>query len=94
MIAIKGKIKIMTIGSMLKDARENSGLSQLDVSEKMGYQSAQFISNVERDVSIPTPKLLRKMTDLYKINYESIAQMVVNKLIERKTNSAKRLYKV
>lgn len=88
------KIKIMTIGDILKDAREKAGLSQSDVSEKMGYQSAQFISNIERNVSLPTAKLLRKMTDLYGIHYETIAQMIVDKIVDKRLTSAKRIYKI
>ena len=40
------------LGTYLKQVRETSGLTQHDVSAKLGYSSPQFISNIERGISV------------------------------------------
>ena len=51
------------LSECLKDAREAKGLTQRELAEMLGYTSAQFISNWERDVArLPlkiTPRILR-----------------------------------
>lgn len=46
-------VRAATIGKFLRDARVSAGLTQRDVSAKMGYTSAQFVSNWERGVCAP-----------------------------------------
>ncbi len=42
---------------MLKDLRKRSGLTQAQLSKKMGYTSPQFISNIERGLArLPAAK--------------------------------------
>lgn len=38
----------MTIAEFFKQAREKADMTQREVSEKLGYTTPQFISNVER----------------------------------------------
>lgn len=51
------------LSDCLKTAREAKGLTQRELAEKLGYTSAQFISNWERDVArLPlkiAPRILR-----------------------------------
>lgn len=51
------------LSECLKTAREAKGLTQRELAERLGYSSAQFISNWERDVGrIPlkiAPRILR-----------------------------------
>lgn len=45
-------------GRAIKKAREASGKTQFELSEKMGYSSPQFLSNFERGLCVlPLPKL-------------------------------------
>ena len=55
------KLGIGTMGSRIKAAREERGLSQLDLAKALGFQSATAISlieNDERGVSTKTLKAL------------------------------------
>ncbi len=46
------------MAKLLKKAREEAGLSQWDVADFIGYDSPQFISNIERELSqLPRDKL-------------------------------------
>lgn len=40
------------LGEVLQMAREKKGLTQQTVADKLGYTSPQFISNVERGISV------------------------------------------
>lgn len=41
----------------MKKAREKAGLTQADLSTKLGYSTPQFISNIERgQARLPVPK--------------------------------------
>lgn len=53
-----------TIGKYIRDLRKQSGLSQGDLAKQLGYSTAQFISNWERDVA-PVP--LMKIRELHKL---------------------------
>jgi transcriptional regulator with XRE-family HTH domain len=46
------------LGTYLKDVREDANLTQADVSHKLGYTSPQFISNIERGISVVPLKTL------------------------------------
>ncbi len=56
------------LGNYLKEKRETAGLSQKDVSQKLGYTSTQFISNWERGLASPPLVALAELVQLYKIN--------------------------
>ena len=59
----------------LKKLREDQGLTQNDVAEIMGYESPQMVSNNERGVSMPPLKSLKKLADLYKTDFNILADM-------------------
>jgi len=52
-----------TIGLLVKERRTKLGLTQKEVTDKMGWNTPQFISNIERGVSQPplfsAPKLCK-----------------------------------
>ena len=66
------------LGLILRDARINVGLSQREVSIRVGYSSSQFISNIERGVSVASLKLLAQLVRLYKIRPEVIANVILD----------------
>ena len=55
----------LPLGNYLKDMREAKKLSQREVSDKLGYSSAQFISNFERGIAAPPLRKLKVLIDLY-----------------------------
>lgn len=65
------------LGAFLKDVREQAELTQADVSQKLGYTSPQFISNIERGISVAPLKTLARMVGLYKINPESVVKIIL-----------------
>ena len=66
------------LGQFLKEVREQAGLTQADVSQKLGYTSPQFISNIERGISVVPLKTLARMVTLYKVNAESVVRIILD----------------
>ena len=65
------------LGQHLKSNREQANLTQAEVSKRLGYTSAQFISNIERGVSVVPLGTLARMVRLYKANAEKTAQILL-----------------
>lgn len=80
------------LGTFLKDVREQSSMTQADVSSRLGYTSPQFISNIERGISVVPLKTLSRMVSLYKVNPESVVKIILEsqrKLLREKLMRAK-----
>lgn len=60
-------VNAVTVHRMLHLARTFSGYTQLEVATKLGYLSAQFVSNWERGISIPPNKAWVKLSVLLSI---------------------------
>jgi transcriptional regulator with XRE-family HTH domain len=56
----------------LKNKRLNATLTQQQASTLLGYQSSQFLSNLERGLSKPPLPVLFKMCDVYGISEEEM----------------------
>jgi ribosome-binding protein aMBF1 (putative translation factor) len=55
------------IAKLVKNARSKAGLSQGELSNKLGFRNGQFISNIEREIcSLPIGKicLFSQITDV------------------------------
>tara|TARA_B100000749_G_scaffold122825_1_gene93804 strand:+ start:45196 stop:45465 length:270 start_codon:yes stop_codon:yes gene_type:complete len=60
------------IGVLLAKARKKSGLTQLQVSQHLGFTTAQQVSNIERDAA-PVPfDTVVKLCKLYKLNKKQV----------------------
>lgn len=55
------------LGDYLREKREATGLTQREISEKLGYSSPQFISNFEAGISMPPLKKLRILIKEYRM---------------------------
>lgn len=66
-----------TIGFYLREARNETGLTQSQVAKKLRYSSPQFVSNWERGVCNPPLKHLRTLSNLYRINRKEMLEMLV-----------------
>ena len=65
------------VANLVKTARLVEGISQSDVSKKVGYKNAQFISNVERGLcSIPRKNML-PVSRVLKIDPEALLSAMV-----------------
>ena len=65
------------LGNFLKDGRESAQMTQADVSQKLGYTSPQFISNIERGISVVPLKTLSRMVTVYKVSAEAVVKIIL-----------------
>lgn len=70
------------LGKQLANWREKAGLSQKEVSERLGYTTPQFVSNWERGVSVPPVIAVKKLSMIYGIEKALMAKTVGDALIE------------
>jgi transcriptional regulator with XRE-family HTH domain len=56
------------LGQYLKSNRKQANLTQAQVSKHLGYTTAQFVSNIERGISVVPLDTLARMVKLYKVN--------------------------
>lgn len=70
------------IGKLLAEKREGSGLTQAQVAKKLGYTTAQFVSNWERGLSYPPIKAIPTISKLYKVPAKVIFEAVLKTAIE------------
>jgi transcriptional regulator with XRE-family HTH domain len=67
----------------LRDARDARGLSQAALASKLGYESAQYVSDWERGISSPPMKKLAKISDLLEIDMDRFFGLLVDVAKER-----------
>jgi transcriptional regulator with XRE-family HTH domain len=77
----------------LKQSRVNAGLSQKQVSEKLGYSSSQFISNWERGLSAPPAKAVKKLAELYSVSIEEFCNLLLQDTLQQVTLDFKKKFK-
>ena len=73
----------MTLGEYLKKERENLGLSQAQVAKHLGWSSAQFVSNIERDTAVIPPKKFNKWCDYVQANRAKAFELLKAAAIDR-----------
>lgn len=75
--------KSKTLAQFLKQTREKAELSQRQVADELGYQSAQFISNWERGISSPPMKTLKHLGELYHVSAKDLYEIMVVDTLRR-----------
>jgi transcriptional regulator with XRE-family HTH domain len=65
------------LGDYLKTARSKVDLTQANVSERFGYSSPQYVSNIERGISVMPLKLLARMLKLYKVGHQEAMEIIL-----------------
>lgn len=63
------------VGQFLREGRLKAGLTQRTVSLKLGYSSAQFISNFECGVSTPPLKKMKELVSMYRLDIERLIEL-------------------
>lgn len=66
------------VGDHLKLSREKAKLTQAEVAERLGYSTSQFISNIERGVSVAPLDALSKMLRLYKTKPTALEKIILS----------------
>ncbi len=85
-------MKQVSLAKFLKEKRENVGLSQKQVADKLGYTTPQFVSNWERGVSSPPLKTLKKIGDLYDVSADDLFRVALDSTIQQVTIDLKRKF--
>jgi transcriptional regulator with XRE-family HTH domain len=67
------------IGALIRQARKEKGLSQLDISKKLGLGSAQYISNIERGLCGLDAKHFKKVGKLLNLEVEDMIESEVHR---------------
>jgi len=80
------------LAEFLKEKRVYSGLSQMDVAKKLGYTSAQFVSNWERGLSSPPIHTLRKLSELYQIPPDVLFDITLKTMITQVTTELRKKF--
>jgi transcriptional regulator with XRE-family HTH domain len=75
------------LGQYLKEKRIAVSMTQLDLARKLGYTSAQFVSNWERGLAKPPIAQLKVLSKLLKINRNELISILTD--ITRKNWEAK-----
>lgn len=65
-------------GIYLKECRLKSGLSQSDISSRLGYKSPQFVSNIERGIADPPPRVIKSWCKIIGASSLHVAGLLVS----------------
>lgn len=75
--------QVKALSEFLKEKRTQASLSQKDVADKLGYSSAQFISNWERGLSSPPMHTLKKLAEMYNVNIDEMFDVILESTLEQ-----------
>ena len=88
---MEGSSKV-TINKFLTSARVARSMTQSSVAKKLGYLTAQYVSNWERGYCLPPKGKLREISRIYAIKYDTLVKLYVDaktrELIESPSHSA------
>lgn len=62
------------LGSYLKHLRTKIGKTQWDIAQGCDYTTAQFVSNWERNVTLPPAKMLPTLARLYRAPLKDLVE--------------------
>jgi transcriptional regulator with XRE-family HTH domain len=65
------------LGTFLKAKREKAGLTQKQVSDKLGYTTPQFVSSWERGEREPPMNVIWRLASIYNISAEKIFDVML-----------------
>jgi len=80
-------------GSFLSEKRKAAGLPQKAIADYLGWETPQYISNIERGISLPPIKNLKAMAFLLKINAEDLYKEYEAAILRRTTEDLKRKFR-
>lgn len=65
------------LGKELRELREDAGITQLQMAQRLGYTSPQFISNIERGVSSLPDDQIKRIARLLRADPVELAELKV-----------------
>lgn len=75
------------LSKFLKKARIQIGLSQKEISTKLGYSTPQFISNWERGLSYPPYAKLKSLSTILKVDHKVLMEKIISEKTKAIENS-------
>jgi transcriptional regulator with XRE-family HTH domain len=69
-------------GQKLRKLRENKGLSQQQLAEKLGYVTNSYISDVEKGTFIPSEEKLKKIAKALKVSFSKLKEFFIESKLE------------
>jgi transcriptional regulator with XRE-family HTH domain len=66
------KAALVRRGKYLAKLRADAGLTQADLAERLGYSTAQFVSNWERGVSGPPDHIVSDLAEIFGCNRKDL----------------------
>ena len=72
----------MNFGQKLRKLRQEKGLTQQQLAEKLGYVTNSYISDVEKGKFIPSEGKLREIAKALHISFSKMKDMVLEARIE------------
>lgn len=59
---------MIEVGKLIREARAGKGLSQGDISKAIRLTTPQYVSNIERSLTLPSPRVARVIIKLLNIS--------------------------
>jgi len=72
----------MSFGHKLRKLREEKGLTQQQLAEKLGYVTNSYISDVESDRFIPSREKLRKIAKALRVSFKELNSLLMESKLE------------
>lgn len=86
-------MKKIKLSDYLSKKRTQSGLTQSEVSQTLGYSTPQFISNWERGVSSPPVETIKKLAKMYNASADELFEIFLRESLEQtEKNLIKQFY--
>jgi transcriptional regulator with XRE-family HTH domain len=64
------------VGAYLRKIREARGQTQWELAQRLGYTTAQFVSNWERGVAYPAPESLELLAEALGIDFVDLVKRI------------------
>jgi transcriptional regulator with XRE-family HTH domain len=74
------------IGELIKEKRELAGMTQLELAQKLGYESPQFVSLIERGLSKPPYSLIGKCVVILGLPEKAIVSQLKQAFMDELTS--------
>lgn len=79
---MKNEKTLETIGARIKAAREERGLSQIELARELGFQSATAVSLIESDERKVTTVLLERLGDILRRDIKYFLGQEENRIVD------------
>jgi transcriptional regulator with XRE-family HTH domain len=74
-----GKLDV-ELGALVREHRQKAGMTQLELSNKLGYESMQFVSLFERGLSKIPLKVIGKLVVILGIPEKKVTKALIDSL--------------